>query len=64
MGLVSNLVAGSSCRSDLNVLRGDAGTRYLLGVKELSAPPTAGAHLRKFRIGDIPDLHRTNRRLP
>ena len=63
MGLVYNLVAGGSCLSDLDVLRGDPGTLNLLGVKKVIAPTTAGEHLRKFRMGDIHDLHRTNRLL-
>ena len=63
LGLVYNLLAGGDCLSDLNVLRGDPGTRHLLGVEQVIAPTTAGEHLRKFRIGDIHDLHRTNRLL-
>ena len=63
MGLVYNLVAGGDTLSDLEVLRGDPGTKQLLGVEKIMAPTTAGEHLRKFSIGDIRDLQRSNRRL-
>ncbi len=63
MGLVYNLVAGGDTLSDLEVLRGDPGTKELLGVAEIMAPTTAGEHLRKFSIGDIRDLQRSNRQL-
>lgn len=63
MGLVYNLVAGGDTLSDLEVLRGDPGTKELLEVEEIIAPTTAGEHLRKFSIGDIGDLQRSNRRL-
>jgi hypothetical protein len=63
MGLVYNLVAGGDTLSDLEVLRGDPGTKELLGVEEIMAPTTAGEHLRKFSIGDIRDLQRSNRQL-
>lgn len=61
MGLVYNLVAGGGSLSDLEVLRGDPGTKELLGVEEIIAPQSAGEHLRKFSIGDICDLQRSNR---
>lgn len=63
MGLVYNLVAGGDSLSDLEVLRGDPGTKALLGVEEIIAPTTAGEHLWKFSIGDICDLQRSNRQL-
>lgn len=63
LGMVYNLVAGGEHLSDLEVLRGDPGTKQLLGVEEIIAPQTAGEHLRKFSIGDIRDLQRSNRRL-
>jgi hypothetical protein len=63
MGLVYNLVAGGESLSDLEVLRGDPGTKELLEVEEIIAPTTAGEHLRKFSIGDIRDLQRSNRQL-
>ena len=63
MGLVYNLVAGGDSLSDLEVLRGDPGTKQLLEVEEIIAPTTAGEHLRKFSIGDIRDLQRSNRTL-
>lgn len=63
MGLVYNLVAGGDSLSDLEVLRGDPGTKELLGVEEIIAPTTAGEHLRKFSLGDIRDLQRSNRTL-
>jgi hypothetical protein len=63
MGLVYNMIIGGSCLSDLNVLRGDQGTQELLGVESLIAPTTAGEFVRKFDIGDILDLSRTNDRL-
>jgi hypothetical protein len=63
MGLVYNMIVGGSCLSDLNVLRGDKGTQELLSVESLIAPTTAGEFVRKFDIGDILDLSRTNDRL-
>src|SRR5205823_3336236 len=63
MGLVYNMIIGGECLSDLNVLRGDKGTQELLGVESIIAPTTAGEYLRKFDIGDILDLSRTNCRL-
>lgn len=63
MGLVYNLVAGGESLSDLEVLRGDPGTKELLEVEEIIAPTTAGEHLRKFSIGAIRDLQRSNRQL-
>jgi len=63
MGLVYNLIAGGDCLTDLEVLRGDPGTRELIGLPELMAPTTAGEHLRKFHIGSIRDLQRVNLRL-
>src|SRR3712207_4338168 len=60
LGLVYNLVLGGDCLSDLEVLRGDAGTLALLGVEQVLAPTTAGEHLRKFQIGAIWDLQRVN----
>lgn len=61
MGLVYNIIAGGECLNDLNVLRGDTGTKHLIGVEQLLAPTTAGEHLRKFTIGDIHDLIRINK---
>jgi len=61
--LVYNLVSGGTCLSDLEVLRGDAGTQQLLEVESLLAPTTAGEFLRKFDLGDITDLARVNRLL-
>jgi hypothetical protein len=63
MGLVYNLVAGGDTLSDLEVLRGDPGTRRLIGLNQIIAPTTAGEHLRKFASGDIRDLQRMNLRL-
>ena len=63
MSLVYNLVAGGERLSDWEVLRGDPGTKELLGVEAIMAPTTAGEHLRKFSIGDIRDLQRSNRQL-
>jgi hypothetical protein len=60
LGLIYNLLAGGDCLDDLEVLRGDGGTLQLLGVTKLLAPTTAGDALRKFDIGSIHDLHRTN----
>ena len=56
LGLVYNLVAGGDSLSDLEVLRGDPGTKELLEVEEIMAPTTAGEHLRKFSMGAIRDL--------
>jgi hypothetical protein len=58
-----NLISGGSGLLDLDVLRGDVGTRHLLGQARLMAPTTAGEFLRKFDIGDIHDLYRVHRRL-
>ena len=63
LGLVYNLVAGGDSLSDLEVLRGDPGTKQLLGVEAIMAPQTAGEYLRRFSIGDIQDLQRSNRKL-
>jgi hypothetical protein len=63
LAMVYNLVSGGTCLSDLEVLRGDAGTQQLLGVESLLAPTTAGEFLRKFDMGDIADLCRVNRLL-
>jgi hypothetical protein len=57
MGLVYNLVAGGDTLSDLEVLRGDPGTRQLIGLDQIIAPTTAGEHLRKFTIGALRDLY-------
>ena len=56
LGLVYNLVAGGDTLHDLEVLRGDPGTKELLEVEEIMAPTTAGEHLRKFSMGAIRDL--------
>ncbi len=63
MALVYNLIVGGDCLTDLEVRRGDPGTRELIGMKEVMAPTTAGEHLRKFHIGAIHDLQRVNRLL-
>jgi len=61
--LVYNLVLGGEHLSDLEVLRGDAGTQELMGVESVLAPTTAGEFLRKFDIGDVQDLQRVHLRL-
>lgn len=58
LGLIYNQIAGGSCLTDLQVLRGDAGTLRLLGLTSVLAPTTAGEVLRKFNIGEISDLQR------
>jgi hypothetical protein len=63
IGLVYNLVLGGQHLTDLDVLRGDPGTKKLIDVESLIAATTAGEHLRKFSIGDIYDLVRVNHRL-
>jgi hypothetical protein len=63
LSLSHNLISGGSCLLDLDVLRGDIGTRQLLGQARLMAPTTAGEFLRKFDLGDIHDLYRVHRRL-
>ena len=63
MGLVHNLVAGGEHLSDLEVWRGAAGTKQLLGVEAIIAPQTAGEPMRKFSMGDLRDLQRSNRTL-
>ena len=56
LSLCWNLILGGDCLSDLDVLRGDPGTRQLLGVETILAPTTAGEFLRKFTLGDITRL--------
>ena len=56
LSLCWNLILGGDCLSDLDVLRGDPGTRQLLGVETILAPTTAGEFLRKFNLGDITRL--------
>jgi hypothetical protein len=63
LGLVYNMIAGGQCLTDLDVLRGDGGTRELLQVATLLASTTAGEHLRKFDMGDLRDLQRVTRQL-
>lgn len=63
LGLVYNQIAGGSCLSDLEVLRGDPGTLHLLGVDAILAAQTAGEFLRKFDMGDLRDLQRVTRLL-
>lgn len=63
LSLSHTLISGGSCLLDLDVLRGDVGTRQLLGQAQLMAPTTAGEFLRKFDIGDIHDLYRALYRL-
>jgi len=63
LGLVYNTVIGGDCLSDLEVLRGDPGTRELIAMPEVIAPTSAGEHLRKFDIGSIHDLQRVNQHL-
>lgn len=63
LSLSHNLISGGSCLLDLDVLRGDVGTRQWLGQPRLMAPTTAGEFLRKFDIGDIHDLYRAHHRL-
>jgi Transposase DDE domain. len=62
-GLVYNLILGGEHLSDLEVLRGDAGTQELLEAEGILAPTTAGEFLRKFDIGDVRDLQRVHLRL-
>src|SRR5262249_60804211 len=62
-GLLSNLILGGTCLSDLEVLRGEAGTQEVLGGGAVLAPTTAGEFLRKFDIGDVHDLQRVIGRL-
>src|SRR5713101_7607628 len=61
--LVYNLVLGGEHLSDLEVVRGDAGTQELVGAESVRAPTTAGEFLRKFDIGDVQDLQRVHLRL-
>jgi len=61
--LLYNILLGGTRLSDLEVLRGDPGTREWLGVETVVAPTTAGEFLRKFDIGDVHDLQRVNLRL-
>lgn len=62
-GLVYNVILGGEHLSDLEVLRGDPGTRELLDAEAILAPTTAGEFLRKFDIGDVHDLQRVHLRL-
>jgi hypothetical protein len=61
--LVYNLVLGGEHLSDLEVLRGDAGTQELMGGESVLAPTTAGEFLRKFALGAVHDLQRVHLRL-
>jgi hypothetical protein len=61
--LVYNLILGGEHLSDLEVLRGDPGTQELLEAETILAPTTAGEFLRKFDIGDVPDLQQVHQRL-
>jgi hypothetical protein len=61
--LVYNVVLGGEHLSDLEVLRGEAGTQELIEVESVLAPTTAGEFLRKFEIGDVHDLQRVHGRL-
>lgn len=63
LALVYNSIIGGQCLSDLDVLRGDPGTKQLLALTQIIAPTTAGEHLRKFSIGDLQDLQRFHHRL-
>jgi hypothetical protein len=54
-GLVYNVILGGEHLSDLEVVRGDPGTRELLDAEAILAPTTAGEFLRKFTIGDVQD---------
>jgi DDE family transposase len=63
LALCWNLILGGDHLSDLDVLRGDAGTQQLLGWTSVIAPTTAGEFLRKFCIGDIHALLRLMRRI-
>lgn len=56
LALCWSQILGGEHLSDLNVLRGDAGTRALLGLESVIAPTTAGEFLRKFTIGDLTSL--------
>jgi hypothetical protein len=56
MVLVYNMVIGGSCLSDLNVLRGDCGSKQLLQMEEIISPPTSGEFLRKFTDSEIKDF--------
>ena len=47
LSLCWNAILGGSFLLDLNVLRGDAGLRELLGVQSLMAPTTAGGRERR-----------------
>jgi hypothetical protein len=61
--LAMNMILGGECLSDLNVMRGEAGTLELLGWDKCVAPTTAGEHLRKFDIGAYHDLVRALRQI-
>jgi hypothetical protein len=63
LGLVYNTLVGGDCLSDLEVLRGDPGTKELISMQQVIAPTSAGEHLRKFDIGSIHDLQRVNQLL-
>ena len=62
-GLVYNLILGGGHLSELGVLRGDPGTQEVLNAETIPAPTTAGEFLRKFDIGDVPELQRVHLRL-
>ena len=62
-GLGYNLIVGGGHLSELGVLRGDPGTQEVLNAETIPAPTTAGDFLRKFDIGDVPELQRVHLRL-
>jgi len=59
----TSLVLGGACVDDLQVLRGDPGTKALLEVDEIPSPQAMGEFLKRFGIGDIHDLLRAQRLL-
>ena len=61
--LIFSFISGGNCLTDLDVLRGDPGTRALIGMDSVMAPRTAGDFLRRFEIGEITDFQRALRQI-
>lgn len=63
MDMALLMASGGECLDDLEMLRGDAALRKLLGRKSLLAPTTAGQTLRRFSPASLEALGEVNKRL-
>lgn len=63
MDMALLMAAGGECLDDLEMLRGDAALRKLLGRERFLAPTTAGQTLRRFAPEELEALGEVNRRL-